>query len=66
MTAMPVMAAPNHFFVSRVLCTMRQVAKMLDARARANMCFLEYTVQKPDEDQLRHFLSAVSLGYSGR
>ena len=49
-----------------VLCTLRQVARLLDARARANMFFLEYTVQKPDEDQPRHFLSAVSLGYNGR
>ncbi len=27
---------------------------------------LEYTVQKPEEDEPRHFLSAVSLGNNGR
>ena len=52
--------------MSWVLRTLRQVAKLLDAKARSNMFFLEYTVQKPDEDQPRHFLSAVSLGYNGR
>ena len=52
--------------VSWMLCTLRQVAKLLDAKARSNMFFLEYTVQKVDEDQPRHFLSAVSLGYNGR
>ena len=52
--------------VSWMLCKLRQVAKLLDAKARSNMFFLEYTVQKVDEDQPRHFLSAVSLGYNGR
>ena len=52
--------------MSWMLCTLRQVAKLLDAKARSNMFFLEYTVQKVDEDQPRHFLSAVSLGYNGR
>lgn len=30
------------------------------------MYFLEYTVQKEDENEPRHFLSAVSLGFNGR
>ncbi len=48
------------------MCLHAQVAKLLDAKARSNMYFLEYTVQKEDETEPRHFLSAVSLGYNGR
>ena len=43
-----------------------QRAKLLDARELDRKYFLEYTVQKPEEDQPRHFLSAVSLGFNGR
>jgi len=43
-----------------------QRAKLLDARERDRKYLLEYTVQKPEEDEPRHFLSAVSLGFNGR
>ena len=43
-----------------------QVARLLSAKDRGGTYFLEYTVQKPGEQQPRHFLSAVSLGYNGR
>ena len=43
-----------------------QVARLLSAKDRGGMYLLEYTVQKPGEEQPRHFLSAVSLGYNGR
>ena len=43
-----------------------QKARLLDAKTRSGMYMLEYTVQKPEEDEPRHFLSAVSLGYNGR
>ena len=42
------------------------MARLLSAKDRGGTYFLEYTVQKPGEQQLRHFLSAVSLGYNGR
>ncbi|KAK9833329.1 hypothetical protein WJX81_007047 [Elliptochloris bilobata] len=43
-----------------------QRAKLLDAKEQDRKYLLEYTVQKPEEDQPRHFLSAVSLGFNGR
>ena len=43
-----------------------QKARLLDAKTKSGMYMLEYTVQKPEEDEPRHFLSAVSLGYNGR
>ena len=43
-----------------------QKARLLDARTKSGMYMLEYTVQKPEEDEPRDFLSAVSLGYNGR
>ena len=43
-----------------------QRAKLLDAKSKAGMYMLEYTVQKPEEEEPRHFLSAISLGYNGR
>ncbi|BDA43729.1 PsbP domain-containing protein 3, chloroplastic [Coccomyxa sp. Obi] len=43
-----------------------QKAKLLDAKSRSGMYFLEYTVQKPEETEPRHFLSAVALGFNGR
>ncbi len=38
---------------------------MLDAKARNNMYFIEYTVKKPSQEQ-KHLLSAVALGFNGR
>ncbi|CAL5221835.1 g4094 [Coccomyxa viridis] len=43
-----------------------QRARLLDAKTKSGMYMLEYTVQKPEEDEPRHFLSAVSLGNNGR
>jgi len=43
-----------------------QRAKLLDAKANKGMYMLEYTVQKAEEQEPRHFLSAISLGYNGR
>ncbi|GBF94714.1 hypothetical protein Rsub_07597 [Raphidocelis subcapitata] len=44
-----------------------QVAKLLDANERNDMYWIEYTVQKPAlEEQARHLLSAVALGFNGR
>lgn len=42
-----------------------QEAKLLDAKARNNMYFIEYTVKKPSQEQ-KHLLSAVALGFNGR
>lgn len=47
-------------------CIGVQKAKLLDAKSRSGMYFLEYTVQKPEETEPRHFLSAVALGFNGR
>lgn len=47
-------------------CCVWQRAKLLDARESDRKYLLEYTVQKPEEDEPRHFLSAVSLGFNGR
>jgi len=38
---------------------------LLDAKARNNMYFIEYTVKKPSQEQ-KHLLSAVALGFNGR
>ncbi|KIY94827.1 hypothetical protein MNEG_13135 [Monoraphidium neglectum] len=44
-----------------------QIAKLLDANERNDMYWVEYTVHKPAlEEQPRHLLSAVSLGFNGR
>ncbi len=43
-----------------------QRARLLDAKSKTGMYMLEYTVQKPEEDEPRHFLSAISLGNNGR
>ncbi|DBA85676.1 TPA: hypothetical protein ACH3X1_005248 [Trebouxia sp. C0004] len=42
-----------------------QEARLLDAKARNNMYFIEYTVKKPSQEQ-KHLLSAVALGFNGR
>ncbi|DBA88947.1 TPA: hypothetical protein ACH3X2_000177 [Trebouxia sp. C0005] len=42
-----------------------QEAKLLDAKAKNNMYFIEYTVKKPSQEQ-KHLLSAVALGFNGR
>ena len=42
-----------------------QEAKLLDAKSRNNMYFIEYTVTKPAQEQ-KHLLSAVALGFNGR
>ena len=46
-----------------VLCL--QEAKLIEAKARNNMYFIEYTVKKPAQEQ-KHLLSAVALGFNGR
>ncbi len=51
--------------ISSIDCA-AQRAKLLDAKSRSGMYFLEYTVQKPEETDPRHFLSAVALGFNGR
>lgn len=51
---------------SILVASMVQVAKLLDAKARSGMYYLEYTVKKPEETEPRHFLSAVALGFNGR
>lgn len=42
-----------------------QEAKLIEAKARNNMYFIEYTVKKPAQEQ-KHLLSAVALGFNGR
>ncbi len=54
------------WILSNTSCVGVQRAKLLDAKSRSGMYFLEYTVQKPEETEPRHFLSAVALGCNGR
>ncbi|KAL3146573.1 hypothetical protein ABBQ32_000813 [Trebouxia sp. C0010 RCD-2024] len=42
-----------------------QEAKLLDAKSRNNMYFIEYTVKKPSQEE-KHLLSAIALGFNGR
>ena len=42
-----------------------QEAKLIEAKARNNMYFIEYTVKKPSQEE-KHLLSAVALGFNGR
>lgn len=42
-----------------------QEAKLIDAKSRNNMYFIEYTVKKPSQEE-KHLLSAVALGFNGR
>ena len=42
-----------------------QEAKLLEAKSRNNMYFIEYTVTKPAQEQ-KHLMSAVALGFNGR
>ena len=42
-----------------------QEAKLLDAKSRNNIYFIEYTVKKPSQEE-KHLLSAVALGFNGR
>ncbi|KAI8472779.1 MAG: hypothetical protein J3K34DRAFT_519486 [Monoraphidium minutum] len=44
-----------------------QIAKLVDATEKQDMYWVEYTVHKPAlEEQPRHLLSTVSLGFNGR
>lgn len=42
-----------------------QEAKLIDAKSRNNMYFIEYTVKKPSQEE-KHLLSAIALGFNGR
>lgn len=44
---------------------MVQEAKLIDAKSRNNMYFIEYTVKKPSQEE-KHLLSAIALGFNGR
>lgn len=52
-------------FSVTMLCLSVQEAKLLDAKSRNNMYFIEYTVKKPSQEE-KHLLSAIALGFNGR
>lgn len=51
--------------VVTIWCMLVQEAKLLDAKSRNNMYFIEYTVKKPSQEE-KHLLSAIALGFNGR
>lgn len=54
-----------HDSLLSVAACLVQEAKLIDAKSRNNMYFIEYTVKKPSQEE-KHLLSAIALGFNGR